>query len=627
MKLSELKGCGEKRIKRLEEENIVSIETLISYLPKKYEHHHLYVPSPIEARYFDATVTSRPKIAYIRKNLKKLTCKVNVLNQTYTLSLFNQTHWMRHLNESVKIVVYGTLDNTINAQKIFLKSTFIEGLIPFYKLKGIPDKTFQKWLEESFLYLDFKEDLSETLIDKYGLIDKKTMFHTLHFPKNLDALNQAFKTQKVRFLIDYLSQRKPRKETSLKPKKTLDLTALKKRIDALPFELTRGQKDALEDGLKDIESPQAKRRLYQGDTGSGKTVVALLIALCVLDSGAQVAFMAPTEVLAMQHYQTYLDLFKDEPYFVSYISGSLEAKEVSLIQNNLKTHQIHLIFGTHALFSSSIRFNQLGLVIVDEEQRFGVKQKEVLLKKGTHADYIALSATPIPRTLALTLYQDMEVTTIKGVPSSRMPVKTEVIPLKDATFVNPMIELTLNDDKQIFVIAPRIEEDDQLLSVERIEAYYQKTFKKAIIKTLHGKMSSLEKTRVLNDFKAKKIDLLISTTVIEVGIDVEKATLMLIYHAERFGYSQLHQLRGRLGRHDYKGVCYLLYKGDPSVKERLSLLKTVTDGFELSQIDLKSRGFGSLFGDAQSGLLESTAWPYEETMELLTNLKEDLDTE
>lgn len=624
MNLNTLKGLGEKRAKILNEQGVVSIETLVLNVPKTYDHHKIESSSNIEPRYFEATVMSEPKIAFIRKNLKKLTCKVTVDHKEFTLSLFNQIHWKRHLTKGVQIVIYGTLDGQVKAQKIFLKHSFIEGIIPRYKIKGIPDKTLQKWLHEAFDSMTFKENIDEVFINKYDLLDLKQMYKTLHFPKDLKSLNQAFYSQKVRFLMDYLTQRSPVKTHVIKPKKTIDSKKLSHRLKKLPFELTNAQKDALNEGLNDLSQGNLSRRLYQGDTGSGKTVVALLLSLFALDHQLQVAFMAPTEVLASQHYQTYKTLFKDEPYQVSYLSGGLDSPKVKVIQNDLKNQKIDLIFGTHALFSNAVSFKNLGLVIIDEEQRFGVKQKQKLLKKGIHADYIALSATPIPRTLALTLYQDMEVTTITGMPKNRKRVKTEVIPLKDAKFLDPMIDLTLKDDKQVFVIAPRIEDDDALLSIERIESYYKKTFKNARIKTLHGKMEASIKNDILKSFRDQKIDILISTTVIEVGIDIPSATLMLIYHAERFGYSQLHQLRGRLGRHHYEGVCYLLYKGNAAVKERLSLLKTVQDGFELSRIDLEERGFGSLFGDTQSGFLESSRWPYQETLELLASLKQDL---
>jgi ATP-dependent DNA helicase RecG len=298
--------------------------------------------------------------------------------------------------------------------------------------------------------------------------------------------------------------------------------------------------------------------------------------------------------------------------------------DTQMALDQIKSQKGTMIIGTHALFSNKTLYQNLTLVIIDEQHRFGVAQRQKLLDKGPAVDFISLSATPIPRTLALTLYQGMAVSVLSEKPKGRQPVTTSLMPLKEAKACDAQIEETLTQNKQVFIIAPRIEEDEQLLSVERIEKYYKDRFKKARIRTLHGQQESLLKEKTLTAFAEGEVDILIATTVVEVGIDIKRATLMLVYHAERFGLAQLHQLRGRLGRHLDAGECILLYRGKTDVKQRLHLLKTIDDGFTLSQKDLETRGFGTLFGLQQSGFSQMQTWPYEETLRLMESIKEDV---
>lgn len=623
MQLTTIPGIGPKSEEKLEHLKIFTVEDLLLTMPKSYDDRRIATTPMETAAYYLATVESAPKIFSIRRNLKRLTVKITVLDSPVTMALFNQTHWFQSLKVGTKIVVYGVLKPSMTVRKLYLKSHFKFGIAPVYRLKKISDTRMQQWVKKAFEILTVPESLPESIRHTFQLKSRHEMLYMAHFPESHADVEAVFMWQK----IAYLTAREHAKNASRNPSqsaaKAVDESTLSRMINALPFALTSSQQKSIRTLIDDLKSNEMKRRLLQGDTGSGKTVVALLAAVALIEKGYQVAFMAPTEILAHQHQQTFNTLFKG-PYTSALLTGSLEKPILSARLKELKSGAIDLVFGTHILFSASTHFYHLGQVIIDEQHRFGVNQREALIQKGSQVDLVSLSATPIPRTLALTLYQDMAVTTLKDVPVNRQPVKTELVPLKDAKTLDYRIELALEAHHQVFIVAPRIEDDASLMSVERIDAYYQTQFKKARIKTLHGQQPAQEKTATLKAFQAHDIDILIATSVIEVGIDVKDAGLMLIYHAERFGYAQLHQLRGRLGRHHIPGVCYLLYRGNESVQSRLNVLKTLTDGFELAQMDLKVRGFGTLFGTEQTGFSADQSWPYEKTLALIQKIQETL---
>lgn len=623
MKLNTIPGIGPKTLEKLTTLKILTVEDLLLTVPKSYDERKLSTTIQETPAYYKATVESAPKIFSIRRNLKRLTCKISVLGTSVQMALFNQTHWFHQLNVGTEIVVYGSVKPSMTAQKVFLAANFKPGIIPNYRLKKLSDTRFQGFVEKAFERLTIPESLPEVIRHKFQLNSRHDTLFYAHFPRSMQDVEAFFTWQKIAYLTSREIDRSQSNKAPLEAAKPVDHAQLDAWIKQLPFTLTKGQNESVAMLVEDLKAPMPARRLLQGDTGSGKTVVALLSSLLLMEQGFQVAFMAPTEILAEQHHKTFQSLFGGA-FKSTVLTGSLDKKVLKNRLSALKAGDIGIVFGTHLLFSPSTHFHKLGQVIIDEQHRFGVNQREALIQKGASADLISLSATPIPRTLALTLYQDMDVTTLKEMPANRQAVKTEVIPLKDAKTLDYMIDMTLEENQQVFIVAPRIEDDDMLLSVERIESYYLSRFKNARIATLHGGQPATEKTQTLHAFQAHEIDILIATSVIEVGIDVKNAGLMLIYHAERFGYAQLHQLRGRLGRHHIPGVCYLLYQGKAPIKERLTVLKTMTDGFEIAQMDLKMRGFGTLFGTDQTGFSALQAWPYEETLALIETIQETL---
>lgn len=624
MELTSLKGCGPKTAEHLKTADINSVEDFTTLIPRRYDVRHLETEVSLSAGYYPAVVLTKPTIFAIRRNLRRLQFKAEIFGETITLSLFNQIHWLKHLAPGVEIVVYGVFNSPMTAQKCYLKKSFKAGIMPVYGIKKVADTKVQQFVLDAIHQVELKENLPTFMVDKYHLTPYHLGLIKRHQPEDLEDLIPVELRDKVTFLFSRQLEQIHRIQQGLKIQKKVSIAEIDTEIKSLPFELTTSQQDVISNLIKGLNAASPIRHLLQGDTGSGKTIVAFLVALTLLKKGDQVALMAPTEILASQHFKTFKSLFNGFP--VVFLTGSMSPVDTQAALDQIKSQKGTMIIGTHALFSNKTLYQNLTLVIIDEQHRFGVAQRQKLLEKGPAVDFISLSATPIPRTLALTLYQGMEVSVLSEKPKGRQPVTTSVMPLKEAKACDAQIEETLTQNKQVFIIAPRIEEDEQLLSVERIEKYYKDRFKKARIKTLHGQQESPLKEKTLTAFAEGEVDILIATTVVEVGIDIKGATLMLVYHAERFGLAQLHQLRGRLGRHLDAGECILLYRGKTDVKQRLHLLKTIDDGFTLSQKDLETRGFGTLFGLQQSGFSQMQTWPYEETLRLMESIKEDVQT-
>ena len=431
------------------------------------------------------------------------------------------------------------------------------------------------------------------------------MLERAHQPKDDLELRSVYRRLKYEELFLYqlrVQWQKYQRTYDKGHSKPYQIHQVKTFINTLPYALTEAQKQATNTIFKDLKSEHVMQRLLQGDTGSGKTVVAFLAMLAVMSAGYQVAFLAPTEILAEQQYDTIKRWLDTTPYAIALMTGSMSLEEKQTRIKQLKNHTLDGVIGTHAIFTGAIQYAKLGLVITDEQHRFGVHQRERLRNKGESPDVLYLSATPIPRTLTMTLFGDMDLTVINQKPEGRKQVITSLVPLKEAKNLNKTLIETISKGQQAYIIAPRIENSDMdLVSVETLFNYYQKVLPKIRFAMLHGRLKSHEKELLLRQYKNKDIDVLISTTVIEVGIHVPNATLMLIFHAERFGYAQIHQLRGRVGRSALQGQCMLIYRGDDTVKERLSVLETIDDGFKLSEEDLKQRGFGDVLGTLQSG--------------------------
>ncbi|MFW6319392.1 MAG: ATP-dependent DNA helicase RecG [Bacillota bacterium] len=614
--LKQIKGIGEKTLGALNAADIFTFEDLYTTFPSSYDKRILYplnMLDDVSYRYIECKRITKPKVAYIRKNLKIISFYALIEEVKYLIKVYNQTYVLRLLNQTEDIIIYTRKHDTKNeliAQKIITKNHFEEGIFPIYNIPHINDKSFYKYVTIALEKGDIpSETLPSSIRNKHGLIDIETFYKQIHKPKS-EAILEAVKTRLTyETLFTYLLKVHIKKRffTHQKaPTKTLDYPTIEAFIKTLPFTLTEGQNEALKAILNDLEKPVLMHRMLQGDTGSGKTIVALIAMIAVIQAGYQVAFMAPTEILAQQHYDTFNTLLKHTPYAIELLTGSTYKTERTRIEKGLKTNNVLGVVGTHALFSKGVEYHNLGLIITDEQHRFGVMQRRALSKKAIVPDQLHLSATPIPRSLAMTLFNDMDISTITTKPKNRVPITTKVMTKEAKETVRNAMRETLTKNEQIFIVAPVIEtnEDLKLFGVDTIYNVIKKRYKNARVGLLHGKLNANEKARIIDAFKHHELDIIVTTTVIEVGIDIPNATLMIIYHAERFGYAQLHQLRGRVGRSSKGGLCLMIYEGDKDTRDRIKKLETIHDGFTLSEYDLKQRGFGDIIGTVQSGKLE-----------------------
>ena len=492
-------------------------------------------------------------------------------------------------------------------------------VVPIYpSVEGMGQKTLEKIVATAISRFEevYQEYIPPLVLEGAGLVSLPEAFEIVHMAKDdVGRLKERRSKGHIRLIFEefFLIQvALAMKREGVKRQKGIAFNTeserLKKFLDSLPFELTGAQRRVLSEILQDMAKPEPMNRLIQGDVGSGKTVVALAACMVAVDNGYQVAFMAPTEILAEQHYRTVSSLAKGLAR-VALLTSSTPRGERELILRGIANGTIEILVGTHALIQEGVRFKRLGLAIIDEQHRFGVEQRKMLREKGENCDLLVMTATPIPRTLALTVYGDLDVSVIDELPAGRKPVITRVITPKDRQKAYAFIEKQLEKGRQAYIVFPLIEESERMNLPSVLEMYpkLQERFKRFGVGLLHGRMNGQEKERVMEAFKRGDIKVLVSTTVIEVGIDVPNATVMLIEGAERFGLSQLHQLRGRVGRGPYKSYCLLMISSErvsPASYYRLKVLEETTDGFKIAEEDLKLRGPGELLGVKQSGVAD-----------------------
>ncbi|MBQ9987145.1 MAG: ATP-dependent DNA helicase RecG, partial [Erysipelotrichales bacterium] len=474
---------------------------------------------------------------------------------------------------------------------------------------GITQSELTKYIQKAITLYGKKivDVIPQRYLEQYRLISKEQAIQAIHFPKSKELLEQALRHLKyeefLKFHISMQVGRAQVSEYSHKETRHFDQEKIEHFISQLPYTLSNDQQKAIIEILEDIQRPQVMYRLLQGDVGCGKTVVAQVAMYATVLSGYQAVIMAPTEILAKQHYESFCKQFPK--LHITLLCGSLKSKERKVALEEIASGHSQMIIGTHALFQEDVLYANLGLVITDEQHRFGVEQRRRLMRKGDAVDLLLMSATPIPRTLAISLYGDLDVSTINELPSGRKRTITKVIPHNSMSYILEDIITYLQQGTQIYVITPLVEESDSLNakhaqgiyeSLSKVLALYGK------VGLLHGKMNNEEKDNVMNAFVHNEIQVLVSTTVVEVGVNVGNANVMVIYDAERFGLSQLHQLRGRVGRANQQGVCYLLSNSqDPLAKKRLKLMEKTHDGFEIANEDLRLRGSGDILGKRQSG--------------------------
>ncbi|MCF7924434.1 MAG: ATP-dependent DNA helicase RecG, partial [Candidatus Izimaplasma sp.] len=440
-----------------------------------------------------------------------------------------------------------------------------------------------------------------------NLADINTIIKQIHTPENTKDLQSAMYRLKYEELLSFslrVELIKQYNENIISASKKYDINLVKEFIETLPFELTSDQKNATNEIFRDLKSPTKMNRLLQGDVGSGKTIVALLAALAVVSASYQVAIMAPTLVLAKQHFEVFNKHLASYGINIVLLTSEINSRERNTYLNDIDNKKANIIIGTHALIQETINFNKLGLVIIDEQHRFGVEQRKILREKGIDPDILLMSATPIPRSLAISIFESSDISQIKEKPSGRQTVTTEIVNIENLEKVYAMINQELNNNHQIYFICPLINETENshYYSVNETYDLLINKYDKSIVTYLHGKMKDEDKTKVLNSFYKNETKILISTTVIEVGIDVSNASMMVIMNANAFGLAQLHQLRGRIGRNDFPSYCFLAVDEMSEQVERIDILKNHHDGFEISELDLKLRGPGEVFGRNQAGI-------------------------
>ena len=638
--LHALQGIGPRKIELLEKIGLETIRDLLFYYPRDYINYARQVTISNIKEGETVTIIGRVKRCnfFTSSKNKKLSILELVvqdhtgeikLNRFFSGNRFTNKGWQekqkRQYIRSTVIAVSGlvkqnryglTLDNleieVLDDFNSSIESWNIGRILPVYSLtEGIDNNLIRKIiisnLKSAKTILD---PLPILLKSKYDLIDLKDALINIHFPTSLDFLERA----RRRLIFDeffylqlgFLKRRQERKVLKTINSFTPNRYLTHQFNKLLPFELTKSQRRVINEIIKDLDSLQSMNRLLQGDVGSGKTIVAIFAILTTLESGYQVALMAPTEVLAEQHYNKIVLYFNHFYLYVELLTGSTIKSKRNEIYRQLLTGELPLLVGTHALIQEPIKFKKLGLVIIDEQHRFGVEQRTRLLNKGKYPHVLSMTATPIPRTLALTLHGDLDISQIDELPPGRKAIETKVLIGNQKQKAYELINQEVIQGRQAYIVFPMIEESEKLdikAAIEEHKKLSKEIFPSFSIGLLHGRLNALEKNKVLNDFRDNKYQIMVSTTVIEVGVDIPNATVMLIENAERFGLSQLHQLRGRVGRSSFSSYCFLITSTKtPNTLEKLNVLEQSQDGFFISEMDLKLRGPGTILGTRQSGL-------------------------
>ena len=616
--LSVLPGIGPKSAEKYKKLGIETVEDLLLYFPFRYEDFkskNVLDLEDGEKAVVSGIVATPANVQYYgyKRNRLRFTIKQGEL--VLAVSFFNQPYLADKIELGQTVAVFGKWDKAKGALTgMKLLAQVEDDLQPVYRLsQGVSQSALVKVIKTAFeAGLDqlLEENLPQILMDKYHLLSRRQAVRAMHFPKDLEEYKQALRRVKFEELLFFQLQLQVLKEENRSVGQGIVLDWDKKKLKALqaklPFTLTEAQERSLNEILADMRSPYHMNRLLQGDVGSGKTVVAGLAMYAAVTAGKQAALMVPTEILAEQHLQSLTSLFPSLRILL--LTGSLKAAERRERLEFVQTGQVDLIVGTHALIQEGVRFHDLGLVIIDEQHRFGVAQRRILREKGQNPDVLMMTATPIPRTLAITAFGDMDVSIIDQMPAGRKEIITRWVKHQQLNLVLDWLVKEIQKGSQAYVISPLIEESEALdlknaiALEEELIAYFGDRVRIAL---LHGKMKGEEKDAIMQAFKQGEIDLLVSTTVIEVGVNVPNATVMIIMDADRFGLSQLHQLRGRVGRGDKQSYAVLVANPKTeSGKRRMKIMTETTNGFVLAEEDLKLRGSGEIFGTRQSGIPE-----------------------
>ncbi len=642
--LQYLKGVGPRRAADLQRVGLATVEDLLYRFPIRYEDRGTFQTisslRPGQAASLVGEIVSCGIRPTRRPRFKIFEMLVRDRTGALRAVFFNQPFLNDVFHPHQRVILFGKLELTPhgmqlqNPQYEILKQegeaeggepeddTLHTGrIVPIYEKTGMLTTKMQRAIVHQALGglpAEVADPLPRDVRSRQQLVDRRTALFDVHFPpagNSIEALN-AFRSPAQRRLIFEefflfqigLVMRRRRSDEERKPRSVVvndDIRESARRV--LPFRLTGDQKKAIAEIVEDMKRPQPMNRLLQGDVGSGKTIVALMAALVAMENGLQVAFMAPTEILAEQHFITIRKLLESSRFRIALLTGATPVKKRRELQAELAGGSLHLAVGTHALVQDPVAFRELGLVVIDEQHRFGVLQRATLRSKGLHPDVLVMTATPIPRTLALTTYGDLDVSVMREMPPGRHPIKTIAKPESRREEIYEFVRAQIEAGRQVYVIYPLIEESEKVdlrAATEMADHLSHDVFPAYRVALLHGKMKPDAKDRVMGAFARGELDVLVSTTVVEVGVDVPNAAVMLVEHAERFGLSQLHQLRGRVGRGPHQSYCVLLYQSPLSDqgRARLKALTETSDGFEIAERDLELRGPGDFFGTRQSGM-------------------------
>lgn len=628
--LESIKGIGPKTLSILNKMDIYTIDDLINYYPYRYN-----ILEVTKLKDGPVTITgmieSPPIATYIKRNLNKITFRVQIENYLVNVTMFNRAFLKTSLRRGMEVTLIGEYDekhNSLVASDIRLKKIDKTTIEPIYHLtSGITSRTLHTLIMNSIdTVKDSIDFIPDYICDDYDFQDKMTALKLIHNPQSMNLIKNAiarFKYEelfKFMFKVNYL---KLNRKSEIGLKREVDTSRVNEYIKSLPFDLTTDQKKAIDEIIEDLHNTSRMNRLILGDVGSGKTVVAVAAIYYNYLSNYQSALLVPTEILANQHFLNISKMLAPFNIRVELLKGGMNKREKNKLLEDLKNGEIDLLITTHAVLESNVEFHNLGLVITDEQHRFGVNQRSAFQNKGQMSDVLYMSATPIPRTYALTIYGDMDISLIKTKPSGRREINTKLVTFKDIKKVLGEMLEEIKNSHQIYVVCPMIEEDEEspLMDVETLEKKINEAYNNKIpVEILHGKLKNDKKEEIMSRFKNGSTKILISTTVIEVGVDVSNATMMVIFNAERFGLATLHQLRGRIGRNSLESKCILISDKDT---ERLKVLTESNDGFYISEQDYRLRGEGDLFGHKQSGEIVFKIANLKTDMKILTQANID----